>query len=243
MRLEKVIAGMEDRRRHIPRDDPRRYFHDTYLRTTIAIAGVLDSDVFVDPDWVERWDEAFALYYLEALDHQLEGTEPPGPWQVALTAGRDHRLAPLRMVLLGMNAHINFDLPQAIVQVISDEEFDDPDLLAQRETDHRIIDDILASRVADEDVTLEHLERPGDRTLMDRLLRPLKRRGTKRFLRESRHKVWHNALILAHARRDGSYEAEVERLADLARQRVADLVRPGPIILELARNGFGVELD
>ena len=185
MRLEKVITEMEDRRRHIPDDDPRRYFHDTYLRTTVAIARALDSGVFVDPDWVETWDEAFALYYLEALDHHLEGTEPPGPWQIALNAGRNERLAPLRMVLLGMNAHINFDLPQAIVAVISDEEFDDPALLALRESDHRTIDDILASRVADEDVTLEHLEQPGDRTLMDRLLRPLKRRGTKRFLRES----------------------------------------------------------
>jgi hypothetical protein len=46
-------------------------------------------------------------------------------------------------VLLGMNAHINYDLPQALIAVISDEQFDDPALLARRESDHRAIDQVL----------------------------------------------------------------------------------------------------
>ena len=49
-----------------------------------------------------------------------------------------------------MNAHINYDLPQALLAVIADEEFDDAELIARREADHKAIDDILAARVSAE---------------------------------------------------------------------------------------------
>ena len=54
-------------------------------------------------------------------------------------------LSPVRHVLLGMNAHINYDLPQALLAVITDREFADPALLARREADHRAIDEVLAA--------------------------------------------------------------------------------------------------
>ncbi len=167
----------------------------------------------------------------------------PGPWDVALDAGVTEHLPPLRMVLLGMNAHINFDLPQALVSVITDEEFGDPRILARRESDHRAIDEILANRVAAEDRELELLEQPGDRTALDRLLRPFNRRGTKRFLRAARDKTWRNAQRLSQARRNGTCEVQVAALGRLARDRVSDLIEPRRVILELARNGFGVELQ
>ena len=90
-----------------------------------------------------------------------------------------------------MNAHINYDLPQAIVAVISDEQFDDAALIARREADHRAIDDVLAARVAAEDDELASLSGPAP--LLDRVLAPLNRLGTQRFLREARQKVWANA--------------------------------------------------
>src|SRR6185312_6719091 len=40
--------------------DKRRYFHATYQRTTVAVAEELKRGGFADPDWVERWDVAFA---------------------------------------------------------------------------------------------------------------------------------------------------------------------------------------
>ena len=91
-----------------------------------------------------------------------------------------------------MNAHINYDLPQALIQVITDQEFDDPALVARRGRDHEHIDAILASRVAAEDGELKKVEQPGDRTL-DHLLTPFNRAGSKRFLKEARGKVWRNA--------------------------------------------------
>jgi hypothetical protein len=40
--------------------DARAAFHATYLRTTRAVADALRAGDFLDADWVERWDVAFA---------------------------------------------------------------------------------------------------------------------------------------------------------------------------------------
>jgi hypothetical protein len=145
-------------------------------------------------------------------------------------------------VLLGMNAHINYDLPQSLLAVITDEQFDDTALLARRKADHRAIDDVLASRVAAEDDELTRISGPPP--LADRLLRPFNQLGTKRFLREAREKVWANAIALSRARRQGpdDYAALLAQLEELSAAKVAALRAPGQVLLKLAATGFGVRL-
>ncbi len=224
--------------------DARQAFHSTYLRTTRAVADALRAGVFDDADWVERWDVAFADLYLDALDAARNNKPVPRPWAVAFSAAADReRIRPaLQHVLLGMNAHINFDLPQALLAVISDDEFGDPALLARRGADHRRIDGVLSARVSAEDDELRRLE-PAP-SWRDDLLQPLNRAATRQFLRESRAKVWANAMTLSQARRQGRDELarQVAVLAELSAARVADLLRPGPVLLRLARRGFGVAL-
>ena len=142
-----------------------------------------------------------------------------------------------------MNAHINYDLAQALLAVIEPEEFDDPALLARRGRDHEHIDAVLASRVRAEDKELERVEPPGSRTLLDRLLVPLNTAGTKRFLRESRRKVWHNARLLdAARRRPRRLRRPPGRAGATLPAAGARPGGPGQVILRLARRGFGVEL-
>lgn len=221
----------------------RRAFHDTYLRTTEAIDVALAAGRFVDAAWVEEWDLAFAGRYLDALTTDMAGERPSRPWQAAFAASDGPRLPPLRLVLLGMNAHINYDLPQAVCAVVEDDDWHDPDLIGRRAADHARIDAILAERVATEDRLLEEVEQPGDRTWLDRLLRPINRLGTRRFLAESRAKVWTNARLLSEARRTGRETELLLRLEDRSTQRVHDLTRPRQVILELAIRGFGVSLE
>ena len=220
--------------------DKRRYFHATYQRTTIAVAEEIKRGGFADPGWVEEWDVAFAGLYLDALEADLAGHRPSRPWAIAF--GAPAGLPPLRQVLLGMNAHINFDLPQAIVAVISDEQFGNATLIARRAADHRAIDGVLASRVAAEDDELAAL--PGPAPLLDRLLAPLNRLGTQRFLREARQKVWANATALSLARRQGpdAYARVLAQLEELSAAKVIQLQAPGQVILKLAATGFGVRL-
>jgi hypothetical protein len=220
--------------------DQRRHFHATYLRTTVAVAEELRRGGFGDTGWVEEWDVAFADLYLDALDAGLAGGTPARPWAIAFSAPA--ALPALRHVLLGMNAHINYDLPQALLAVISAKEFDDAALLARREADHRVIDDVLAARVTAEDAELTRISGPAP--LIDRALRPVSRRATQRFLRESRQKVWANAIILNQARQQGptAYADALARLEQLSAAKVATLMAPGQVLLRLAARGFGVQL-
>jgi hypothetical protein len=234
-RMEKLLDALE------AQQEPGRFFLGTYLRTTRAVGAALERGVFEDPDWVARWDVDFAALYLDALEaHRTEPSSVAMPWQRAF--GARPGLPPEAHVLLGMNAHINYDLPQSLIRMIPPADFATPSLLARRRRDHERIDGVLASRVAAEDVALARAG--GRRTATDRLLAPLNRRASRLFLRESRRKVWANteALHLARLRGPADYAVCLADLEAASADRVADLLRPGPVLLRLAVHGFGVTL-
>lgn len=236
--LEPVLAALQDRVDAMPADeDRRRTFIATYRRTTVAVAAAIAAGRFEDAVWVSGWTAEFADYFLRAHDADRAGDPVPRPWRLAFGAGDD--LHPLVHLLLGMNAHINFDLPQALVDVIPAADFDHPERLAERRRDHDRIDDILISRVAAEDEELG-----GVRRLRDRLLTPMNRLASRRVLRESRRRVWHNVLALHEARLTGAdaYAVRVGELEVLAAAKIADLLEPGQVLLRLALVGFGVRL-
>lgn len=231
-----VLDQMRQRLDALPDRDLRRHFLGTYLRTTSAVGRAIDGGVFEDPRWVEEWDVVFAKLYLDAYDASRTDGPVARPWRLAFDA--PERLHPLQHVLLGVNAHVNYDLPQALLGVITVEEFGDAELLGRRRRDHENIDGVLASRVAAEDNELPV------GTLIDRLLTPLNRLASKRFLREARQKVWHNTHELNTARVAGpdAYRVRLAELELLSSAKIADLLRPGQVLLRLAVAGFGVSL-
>jgi hypothetical protein len=235
-----VVTQMQKRLENLPPEAAHRAaFLGTYLRTTEAVGAAVDTGSFEDPEWVERWDVVFAELYLDAHDADADGNtaKVPRPWRLAFDAPPD--LPALRQVLLGINAHVNYDLPQAMLAVISPDDFNDPVLIGRRRRDHERIDTVLAGRVKAEDVGSR-----ADQTRLDRLLGPLNRISSKRFLKEARQKVWHNVGELHAARLDGddAYQARLAELEVLSAARIADLLAPGQVLLRLAVAGFGVVL-
>jgi hypothetical protein len=215
----------------------RRTFIATYQRTTQAVGDAVDAAFFEDPDWVVRWDVAFADLFIVAHDADQGGGPVPRPWRLAFQA--DPKLPTIVHLLLGMNAHINYDLPQATLSVITDHEFEDPVLTDRRRRDHERIDRILAERVTAEDPAMG-----GARSIRDRILTPANRLSSRRFLREARHKVWLNVVELQRARLEGGdvYSGRLAELELLAAAKIADLLRPGQVLLRLAMTGFGITL-
>ena len=191
--------------------DPARFFLGTYLRTTRAVEDTLARGRFEDSAWVSDWVVDFADRYLDAL-RRVRAGDPgvPRPWQRAF--GARPGLPPEAHVLLGMNAHINFDLPLSLLAMVSPEEFADPFLLDRRRRDHERIDGVLAARVSAEDVALERVG--GRRSVVDRLIAPANRQAARTFLKEARRKVWLNATAL-NAARLTSPEVYARRRADL----------------------------
>ena len=232
-----VVAQMQSRLDALPPTlHRRRMFLGTYQRTTAAVGTAIEAGSFEDAAWVARWDVAFAELYFRAHDADLVGARVPRPWRLAFDAPDDrHELV---HVLLGINAHINYDLPQALLQVISVDDFADPVLMDRRRRDHERIDGVLHARVSAEEDQLE----PG--SFVDRLLAPLNRLGTKRFLAEARRKVWLNTFQLHAARLLGAdaYRTRLAELELLSAAKIADLMAPGQVLLRLAVAGFGVTL-
>jgi hypothetical protein len=221
--------------------DPARFFLGTYLRTTVAVGAALERGLFEDGAWVSAWDIDFADLYLDALiAYRADPATAARPWRRAFAAARD--LPPEAHVLLGMNAHINYDLPQSLIRMIPVADFDDPEIVDLRHRDHVRIDRVLASRVAAEDVALQGVG--GSRTPLDRAAAPVNRWAGRMLLREARRRVWATTMVLHEARRRGAanYRGRLHDLESVSADRIEDILRPGPVLLRLAVRGFGVTL-
>ncbi len=178
--IEQLLAGLDTRLAALPAEQAHLgTFLGTYRRTTAAVGAALAGGLFEDPDWVLRWTEAFARYSTEAHDAHLAGGPVPRPWRLAFAVAPD--VHPLGHLLVGIATHINYDLPQAVLDVVDDDQFADPELLAGRVRDHDRVDAVLAARVAAEDAALG-----GARRAVDRLLSPANRWASRRFLVVSR---------------------------------------------------------
>ncbi|MFC3686936.1 DUF5995 family protein [Aquipuribacter hungaricus] len=242
--IDGVLARMGERLEELERaGDPARHFLATYRRVTLAVGEAAAQGRVEDPSWLARWDVAFAELYLQAHDAwQQEPATVPGPWREAFSAPAG--LEPYLHVLLGMNAHINFDMPQSLLQVVGERDRHDPVLMGSRERDHHALDGVIVALVPQES---RHLVRaaaaaPG---VLDRLLLPLSRAASARLLRESREQVWANTHVMLRARAagPGPLAAATARLEELSTRRVHDLLVPRHPLYHLARHGFGVRLD
>jgi Family of unknown function (DUF5995) len=95
-------------------DDAAGYFPALYVRVTEDIATGIRAGRFADGERMERLVEAFAGYYLRA-----RRAEAPVPrcWQATWDVAANPDLLIVQHLLLGINAHVNHDLAQAIVEI------------------------------------------------------------------------------------------------------------------------------
>lgn len=99
-----------------PRSDGVACFARLYLAVTEGVGADLASQGFADSRFLETLDVHFAELFFAALDaYGRDPASTPSAW-APLFAQRSRRgIAPLQFALAGMNAHINRDLPVALV--------------------------------------------------------------------------------------------------------------------------------
>jgi hypothetical protein len=102
----------------VPERDGVAWFTKLYLQVTEGVAEALVPGTFRDPEFVARLDVVFAGLYFSALREWLTRPErAPRAWVPLFSCRRRKRVAPIQFALAGMNAHINRDLPIAVVTV------------------------------------------------------------------------------------------------------------------------------
>lgn len=205
--IEDVVEQMTERWRVLHRQrDWRAVFAKTYLATTEQLLEAYRKPgTFLNPEWIVRIDCEFAQRYFEAFDAWERGEPCPWPWRIAFRSASSKRTMVFQDMLLGMNAHINYDLPfsldATIPTGITREE------LATYRQDNDTLNRILGSIV---DVIQDEVGGDYDPGigLMDTVLDDVDEAGGARMIRLWRERSWGNFLLL-RSTRDSPEEREL----------------------------------
>ncbi len=95
--------------------DGLKWFNRVYWQVTQAVEARVAAGDFVDPPWLAQLDVQFARLYFSALQSSLSGQSAPACWQALFDCRNQTALARIQFALAGINAHIDHDLPAAIV--------------------------------------------------------------------------------------------------------------------------------
>jgi len=89
------------------------YFLSLYYMVTVAVKEAIEAQSFEDNERMHRLDVIFANYFFKNVEHH------DSVWNSFFQARNVHSYVITQHLLLGMNAHINYDLAQAVVDTQS----------------------------------------------------------------------------------------------------------------------------
>ena len=218
------------------RSDRRCFFLRCYGLMTGNTLRALDEGQFHDPQWVRRLLHLFADYYFLALDaYEQDDARTPIVWRLAFDAAAQGQTQVLQDLLLGINAHINYDLVLTLVDMLEQEWVAlSPEQRQQRYQDHCHVNTIIAATV---DSVQDQVVTPSSRWLgmVDWVLGPLDEHVAARLIRRWREEVWQEAVQIL-ATQDPDERADLRRLLaarSLARSEMILARRVDRILAEL----------
>jgi len=110
-----AIARMEAIDAALPSTDGVACFNRMYLAVTQQVNSQISGGFFADPVFMTQLDVTFANLYFAAAGTLGDLAAVPSAW-LPLAERRDMAgIEPIQFALAGMNAHINHDLPLAVV--------------------------------------------------------------------------------------------------------------------------------
>lgn len=167
---------------------------------------------FVDGHWTIQLALRFAELYFEAEAAYDRGEACSQPWARFFRATEQRWATNAELLLLGMNAHIVYDLPIALADGLRPH---DSAALALHQFDHEMVNEILDEAI---DPFQEAFARHYATWLFvaDRLAWRLDEWLIDRVLRELRHDVWKHATAMAAAPDAPTREIVRRHLEDLA---------------------------
>jgi hypothetical protein len=196
------------------------YFAALYRAVTARVQQGIRDGRFEDGPRMERFDVLFAVRYLDAEAAWRAGRAVHGCWRVAFETAERWPPLVLQHLLLGMNAHITFDLAISAAEVAPGAALPalEHDFLEINEVLVELIDEVQ-ERLAAVSPWLGILDRIADRS--DEAL-------CGWALRRVRACAWEGAQRLACCS-DDARAAEIARLDALATTLTLPILTPGPL--------------
>ena len=194
--VDATIREMERRFRSLgPACDHNAVFALAYLRTTQTYKWARDqSGFFADTPWVNHEDAVFAKYYFAAYDNWAGGArgQVPQAWLIAFDAAAARQVNGSGDLLLGMNAHVNRDLPitlAAVGMATPEGQSRKPDHDKVDQFLNTVLQPLLEELAARFDSSIIHIETPYG----------VGYTGLFQTLAVWREQAWRNAQLLANA--------------------------------------------
>lgn len=187
--------------------DRRAIFLSCYRLMTENMLGAILRQEFRDGSWVDHLLHRFADYYFLALQAYEERRENvPVVWQAAFRAAAGEDYSPLQNLLLGVNAHINYDLVLTLEELLKpDWQELSPAQRAVRRSDHIRVNHVIATTI---DAVQDQILEPAMPVMqaVDVLMGRADEGLISGMITRWRGRVWQHAVYLVEA----AYEAERE---------------------------------
>ena len=131
-------------------DDYRAVFLRAYYIITIEVhaaihqLGDYKQQIFFDPDWVAKLAGKFSTLYFESLTTEERPAEAEKAWKLAHRMAVEKSSTVLQDLILGLNAHINYDLAYGIALNLKEHgDHAEHLLLPRRKFDHDQVNNLL----------------------------------------------------------------------------------------------------
>jgi hypothetical protein len=195
--VDEAVARMEAIGAALPAGDGLACFNRMYLEVTKAVSADLSQGFFADPAFMAKLDVTFANLYFAAA--QAADTPPavPAAWRPLAELRGAAGVEPIQFALAGMNAHINHDLPVAVVATCA-ELGTSPDA-GTHFTDFQKVDALLDS---EEEAIRRSFETTVEQSL-DQHLQAVDNLVACWAINSARDLAWQHALVLWELRAAG----------------------------------------
>lgn len=208
--------------------DRRLIFLSCYRMMTQNVIAAIEASDFEDPAWVNTLMDNFAGLYFRALDaYQGEQAASPSVWRIAFQAAGNPRILALQHLVLGVNAHINYDLVFALSDLLATEWHTlSPEGRQMRYRDHCHVNDLINQTItAVQDQIINRFE--PDLELVEKLLGPVDQWMTELLISDWREEVWKYALRLVDVEDEVGRQAVIKQVEEISLKRAQDILGKG----------------
>ena len=188
--VAEAIARMEAIVAATPADDGLACFNRMYLAVTQTVNSELGQGFFADPGFMTTLDVVFANFYFAAADAASEPATVPLAWRPLIEQRATAGIEPIQFALAGMNAHINHDLPVAVVTTCA--ELGTEPAAGPHFADFQKVDQLLDA--AEQSVRQSFESRP--ELAVDRHLQAVDNLVACWSINSARDLAWQNSLVL-----------------------------------------------
>ncbi len=217
--VSEVVARLRAIEASAPSSDGVVCFARLYREVTEGVAAQLDAHTFANGAFVEALDLGFAeLFFTANAAFARDPHQAPHAWRPLFERRKRKDLTPLQFAVAGMNAHINRDLPVALVATCRTMGIDLREG-SQEHTDYLRVNALLAKVEAR--VRASYLT--GWKALAGRIVHRFGRADDVVAMwdvRRARDAAWTNGMALWHLRDDPRLSAQflesLDRMVGLA---------------------------